>query len=153
MQELVQLEFFAYHVHHFQCLTVPAELAVMFRFMVVGITEMLLWLVCLIVLKSVWDLQCIWSFSMLHIPSKGSNLNTTEQYEIYKCYKQSPTNILNDQISYKSHTLFNTIKHSSHNDISAIPTTMNRNIAASSTGTIKHWKCTWHRKASAKNSS
>ena len=28
--------------------------------------------------------------------------------------------------------------------------TTNRNIAASSTRTVKHWKCTWHRKASAK---
>ena len=73
---------------------------------------------------------------------------------IYKHYKQSPTNILNDQIHYKSYTLFDTIKHSSHNNISAISTTMNRNIAASSTGTIKHWKwCTWHQKVSAKNSS
>ena len=36
----------------------------------------------------------------------------------------------------------------------AIQTTMNPNIAASSTATVKHWKwCTWHRKASAKNSS
>ena len=31
---------------------------------------------------------------------------------------------------------------------------LRRNIAVSSTGTVKHWKwCTWHRKASAKNSS
>jgi hypothetical protein len=39
-------------VHHLQCLTVPVELATMkllFRFMVVGIAEMLVWLVCLIV--------------------------------------------------------------------------------------------------------
>ena len=74
--------------------------------------------------------------------------------EIYKHYKQSPTNILNDQIHYKTHTFFDTIKHSSHNNISAIPTTMKRNIASSSTGTVKHWKwCTWHQKAYAKNSS
>ena len=33
-------------------------------------------------------------------------------------------------------------------------TTMYRNIAASFTGSVKHWKwCKWHRKASAKNSS
>jgi hypothetical protein len=44
----------------------------------------------------------------------------------------------NDQKHYKSQTLFDTIKHSNHNNISAIPTTMNWNIAASSTGTIKH---------------
>ena len=85
-----------------------------------------------------------------------TKLNTTEQYEllVYKHYKQSPTNILNDQIPKKSHTLFDTIKHRNHNNISAIPLTMNRNIAASSTGTVKHWKlCTWHQTASAKNSS
>ena len=44
------------HVHHFQCLMVPVELAAMFQFMVVGIAEILLWLLCLIVSKSVWDL-------------------------------------------------------------------------------------------------
>ena len=45
-------------------------------------------------------------------------------------------------------------KHSNHNNITAIPTTMNRNISASSTRTVKQWKwCTWHRKAFAKNSS
>ena len=46
-------EAFRSHVHNFQCLTVPVELAAMFRFVVVGIAEMLLWLVCLIVSKSV----------------------------------------------------------------------------------------------------
>ena len=47
-----------------------------------------------------------------------------------------------------------TINHSSHNNISAIPTTMNRNIAVSSARTVKHWKwCTWHQKVSDKNSS
>ena len=44
---------FVMHLHHFQCLTVPMELAAMFWFMVVGIAEMLLWLLCLIVSKSV----------------------------------------------------------------------------------------------------
>ena len=34
---------------------------------------------------------------------KGPKQNDTEHYEIYKHYKQSPTNILNDQIHYKSH--------------------------------------------------
>jgi hypothetical protein len=43
-------------VLHFQCLTVPVELAAMFRFVVIGIAEMLLSLLCLIVSKSVWDL-------------------------------------------------------------------------------------------------
>ena len=45
------------------------------------------------------------NLEILHTLPKGPKLNTTEQYEIYKCYKQSPTNILNDQIHYKSHTL------------------------------------------------
>ena len=49
-------EAFRCHVHHFQFLTVPVELAAMFRFMVFEIAEMLLWLLCLIVSKSVWDL-------------------------------------------------------------------------------------------------
>jgi len=94
------------------------------------------------------------NLEILHILSEGPKLNTSKQYEIYKHYKQSPTNVLNDQIHYKSHKLFDTIKHSSHNNISAILKTMNRNIAASSTWTVKHWKrCTWHRKASAKISS
>ena len=43
-------EVFRCHVHHFQCLTVPVELAAMFRFIVVEMAEML---VCLIVSKSV----------------------------------------------------------------------------------------------------
>ena len=67
--------------------------------------------------------------------------NTTEQYETYKHHKQSSTNILNDQMHYKSHTLFNKIKHTNNTNISAIPITMNRNanfIAASFTGTVKY---------------
>ena len=93
------------------------------------------------------------ALEILHTLPKGPKLNTTEQYEIYKHYKQSPTNILNDQIHYKSHTLFDTIMHSSHNNISANPTTTNRNITASSTRTVKHWEwCPWRRKASAKTS-
>ena len=71
---------------------------------------------------------------------------------MYKHHKQPPTNILNDQIHYKSHSLIGTIKHT---NISATQTTMNRKTnfsAASSTGTVKHLKwCTCHRKASAKN--
>ena len=43
-----------------------------------------------------------------------------------------------NQIHYKSHTLFDTVIHSSHNNISANLTTTNRNIAASSTRTVKH---------------
>ena len=90
------------------------------------------------------------NLEILHILPKGPRLNTTEQYEINK-HKQSPTDIINDQLHYKTHILFDTILHSSHNNISANPTTTNQNIAASSTRTAKHWKwCPWHRKASAK---
>ena len=58
--------------------------------------------------------------------------------KIFKHYKQSPINILNDQLQYKTHTLFNIIIHASHTNISAIPTPMNwkaNTIAASSTWT------------------
>ena len=93
------------------------------------------------------------NLEILHILPKGPKLKTTEPYEIYKHHKQFPTNILNDQIHYKCHTLFDTINHCIHNIISAIPTTMDRNIAASSIETVKHWKWSiWHRKTSAKNS-
>jgi hypothetical protein len=49
-------EVFQCHVHHFQYLADPVELAAMkfvFQFMVVGIAEMLVWLACVIVSKSV----------------------------------------------------------------------------------------------------
>ena len=69
------------------------------------------------------------NLEILHILSKGPKLNTTEQYETYKHYKQFPTNILNDQLHYKIHTLFDTITHASHTNI---PTTMN-------------WKMNFHR--------
>ena len=49
-------EVFRLHVHHSHYLTVSVELAAMFHFMVVVIAEMLVWLVCLIVSKSVWVL-------------------------------------------------------------------------------------------------
>ena len=43
------------------------------------------------------------NLEILHTFTKGPKLNTTEQYEIFKHYKQSPTNILNDQLYYKTH--------------------------------------------------
>ena len=51
-------------------------------------------------------------------------------------------NVLNYQLHYKTHILFDTITHATHTNISAIPTTMNRKtnfITASSTRTAKHW--------------
>ena len=63
---------------------------------------------------------------ILHILSNCLKLNTTEQYEIYNHYKQSSTNIVYDQLHYKSHTFFDTATHPSHTNISDITTTMNR---------------------------
>ena len=68
---------------------------------------------------------------------KDPKLNTANRYEIYKHYKQSLTSILNDQLHYKTHTLFDTISHASLTNISATLTTVNQKvifIAASSTG-------------------
>ena len=61
-----------------------------------------------------------------------------EQYEIYKHYKQSPTNLFNDQILYKSHTLFDTIKHSSHNNISATSSKMNKILHSAVNLLVQH---------------
>ena len=50
---------FQCHVHHYQYLVVPVELAAMefvFQFTVFGIGEMLVWMACVIVSKSVWVL-------------------------------------------------------------------------------------------------
>ena len=46
---------------------------------------------------------------ILHTLPKSHRLNTTEQFEIYKHYKQDKTHILNDQIHFNTHTLFDTI--------------------------------------------
>ena len=59
------------------------------------------------------------SFSMLGGP--GGTGRDKVHFPVHGCwdsrdiqiYKQSPTNILNDQIHYKFHTIFDTIKHSS----------------------------------------
>ena len=59
---------------------------------------------------------------------QGPKLNSTEQYKVHKHYKQSPTNILNDQLHHKTHTLFDTITHARHTNISAVSTTMNQKI-------------------------
>ena len=45
------------------------------------------------------------NLEILYTLPKGPKLNSTEQNEIYKHYKQTPSNILNDQIHYKTHTL------------------------------------------------
>ena len=56
----------------FSMLGSPEELAAMkfaFLLMAVGITEMLVWLACVIVSKSVWVLKLNWSFSISTIPT------------------------------------------------------------------------------------
>ena len=81
------------------------------------------------------------SLEILHILPKGPKQKTTEQYETYKHYKQSPTNVLNDHLHYKTHTLFETIIHASHTNIATIPISRNwkvNTITASSTTTAKH---------------
>jgi hypothetical protein len=82
----------------------------------------------------------IW-LEILHTLPNGYKLNTIKQYEIYKHYKQSPTNILNYQLHYKTHILFGTITHASHINTSTIPTTMSQKtnpITANSTGIVKN---------------
>jgi hypothetical protein len=46
------------------------------------------------------------NLEILHTHKKGKHLNTLEQYEIYKNTKINTDNILNEQLQYKSHTLF-----------------------------------------------
>ena len=58
------------------------------------------------------------NLQILHTLPKGPKLNITEQYEIHN----QASNILNDQLHYKTHTLFGTITHASHTKTSAIPT-------------------------------
>ena len=49
---------------------------------------------------------------ILHIQPKNQKLNTLEQYEIYKHTKTHPDQILNTQINFSTHTLFDsTLQH------------------------------------------
>ncbi|KAJ4450284.1 hypothetical protein ANN_01704 [Periplaneta americana] len=43
---------------------------------------------------------------ILHIQPKSQKLNTLEQYEIYRHTKTHPNDILNTQLNFKTHTLF-----------------------------------------------
>ena len=43
---------------------------------------------------------------ILHIQPKNQKLNTLEQYEIYRHTKTHPNDILNTQLNFKTHTLF-----------------------------------------------
>ena len=49
--------------------------------------------------------------------TSGQKLNTAEKYEIYKHHTTQPNNILNDQLQYKSHTLFDTIIQKTNNNL------------------------------------
>ena len=55
------------------------------------------------------------NLEILHYLPKSRKLNTAEQYEIYKHYTIQPNNILNDQLHFKSHALFDTIIHKTYN--------------------------------------
>ena len=57
------------------------------------------------------------NLEILHLLPKGRKLNTAEQYEIYKHHTTQPNNILNDQLQYKSHTLFDTIIQKTNNNL------------------------------------
>ena len=54
------------------------------------------------------------NMEILHYLPKSRKLNTVEQFEIYRHHALQPNNILNEQIHYKSHTLFDTLIHT-HN--------------------------------------
>ena len=54
---------------------------------------------------------------ILHVHTKGQNLDTLEQLEVYKHTKMYRNNILNEQIQFKSHILLECIKqHTRNND-------------------------------------
>ena len=53
----------------------------------------------------------VYKRQILHYLPKSRKLNTTEQFEIYRYHTLQPNNILNEQLHYKSHTLFDTLIH------------------------------------------
>ena len=76
-----------------------------------------------------------------HLHQKGLKLNITEQYEIYKHYKQSQISVINRQPYYKPHMLFETITDSCHSRTSASSTPITGKmiiITVNSAGTVKH---------------
>jgi len=46
---------------------------------------------------------------VLHVCRRGMLLSTLEEYRIYESFVKEPTNILNDQLKYNSHVLFDSI--------------------------------------------
>ena len=51
------------------------------------------------------------NMEILHYLPKSRKLYTAEQFEIYRYHALQPNNILNEQLHYKSHTLFDTLIH------------------------------------------
>lgn len=51
------------------------------------------------------------NLEVLHVSRKGRMLNTLEEFEIYKAFKNNK-NILNDKLNFKSNILFNNIMYS-----------------------------------------
>ena len=58
---------------------------------------------------------------ILHYLPKSRKLNTAEQFEIYRYHTLQPNNILNEQLHYKSHTLFDTLIQTHNLNLSANP--------------------------------
>ena len=54
---------------------------------------------------------------ILHYVPKSRKLNTAEQFEIYRYHTLQPNNILNEQLHYRSHILFNTPVSYTHLDV------------------------------------
>ena len=48
---------------------------------------------------------------ILHIQPKSWKLNTLEQYEIYRHTETHPNEILNTQLNFRTHTLFDSTLH------------------------------------------
>ena len=40
----------------------------------------------------------------LHLCNKGRHMNAAEEFEIYWAFKCNPSNMLNDQLNFKSHS-------------------------------------------------
>ena len=45
----------------------------------------------------------------LHICKKGRYMDAVEEFEIYRAFINNPNNILNEQLAFKSHTLYDKI--------------------------------------------
>ena len=57
------------------------------------------------------------NMEILHYLPKSRKLNTAEQFEIYRYHALQPNNILNEQLQYRSHILFDTPVSYTHLDV------------------------------------